>query len=92
MRVPIGPLGAAGSCSKRGRPAAGGCATFRATPAPRRARMPPSPSLSARRMKMRYLMVTVNVSAQNTSEITPRTLGGASAPPRGRHGSTPASV
>ena len=36
--------------------------------------MPPSPSLSARRMNVRYLRVTVKVSAQKTSESTPRRL------------------
>lgn len=45
----------------------------------KRARMPPSPSLSARRMKTRYLIVTVNVSAQNTSERTPSMFGGVGA-------------
>ena len=33
--------------------------------------MPPSPSLSARRMKVTYFTVTISVIAQNTSEITP---------------------
>jgi hypothetical protein len=36
--------------------------------------MPPSPALSARMMKEMYLTTTTRVSAQNTSDITPRTL------------------
>jgi|APEBP8051072974_1049382.scaffolds.fasta_scaffold00027_17 hypothetical protein len=36
-----------------------------------RARMPPSPSLSALRMKTTYLSVTMRMIDQKTSEITP---------------------
>ena len=36
-----------------------------------RAMMPPSPSLSARMMKVTYLTETISVIDQNTSEITP---------------------
>ena len=36
-----------------------------------RAMMPPSPWLSARMMKARYLIATMIVIAQNTSEMTP---------------------
>ena len=36
--------------------------------------MPPSPLLSARRTKVRYLIQTMSVSAQNTSDSTPSTL------------------
>ena len=38
--------------------------------------MPPSPSLSARRMKTTYLIETIKVSDQNTSEMTPYTSSG----------------
>ena len=39
-----------------------------------RARMPPSPWLSARMMNVRYLMVTTSVNAQKTREAIPRTV------------------
>ena len=38
--------------------------------------MPPSPLLSARMMKTRYLTVTTIVSAQKMSESTPSTFSG----------------
>ena len=38
------------------------------------AMMPPSPSLSARMMKVMYLTLTMIVSAQTTSDRTPSTL------------------
>jgi hypothetical protein len=41
-----------------------------------RAITPPSPSLSARRMKTTYLMLTTRVIDQNTREITPYTSPG----------------
>ena len=40
-----------------------------------RANTPPSPLLSARRMKDTYLMVMTTVSDQKISDKTPRTLG-----------------
>ena len=39
--------------------------------------MPPSPPLSARRMKVTYLIDTIRVIAQNTREMTPYTSSGA---------------
>lgn len=36
-----------------------------------RAMIPPSPSLSARMIRVTYLIETMIVTAQNTSEITP---------------------
>ena len=36
-----------------------------------RAMIPPSPSLSARMMNVTYLIETISVIAQNTSEMTP---------------------
>jgi hypothetical protein len=36
--------------------------------------MPPSPLLSARSTNTRYFITTTSISAQNTSDITPRTL------------------
>jgi hypothetical protein len=47
------------------------------------ARIPPSPRLSARRTKDRYLNVTTNVIAQNTSDRTPRTFASVGATPCG---------
>ena len=38
--------------------------------------MPPSPLLSARMMKTRYLTTTTSVSAQKNSDSTPSTLRG----------------
>jgi hypothetical protein len=45
------------------------------------ARMPPSPSLSARIMKITYLIVTMMMSAQKMHDSTPRTLGSATVRP-----------
>jgi hypothetical protein len=51
------------------------CAKRRSSPTFRisaiRAMMPPSPSLSARMMNATYLIETMIVTAQKTSEITP---------------------
>jgi hypothetical protein len=44
---------------------------------------PPSPWLSARSTNTRYLMVTVMVIAQNTSDSTPNTLPRSAATPCG---------
>ena len=41
------------------------------------ARMPPSPSLSARRTKTTYFSDTIAISAQKISETSPRTWAGA---------------
>ena len=41
-----------------------------------RARMPPSPRLSARRTMARYLTEIVRMSAQKMRERTPRTFAG----------------
>jgi len=41
------------------------------------ARMPPSPSLSVRITKTKYLMLMMITSDQKMSESTPRTLSGA---------------
>lgn len=51
------------------------------------ARMPPSPWLSARMMKMTYFTVTVMISAQKISDSTPRMTSGVSGkpPPSVRH-------
>ena len=47
------------------------------------ARMPPSPSLSARMTKSRYLTETTSMSDQKTSDRTPRTLSASGATPCG---------
>ena len=51
------------------------CAARRSSPTSRisaiRAMIPPSPSLSARMMKTTYLIETMTVTAQKTSEMTP---------------------
>ena len=51
------------------------CAARRFSPTSRisaiSAMIPPSPSLSARMISVTYLIETITVTAQNTSEITP---------------------
>ena len=44
-----------------------------------RASTPPSPLLSARMIRVTYLMVTVSVTAQNSTDSTPSTCSGVGA-------------
>jgi hypothetical protein len=46
-----------------------------------KASTPPSPLLSARMIRVTYLMVTVSVTAQNSTESTPSTCAGVVAMP-----------
>ena len=46
-----------------------------------RARVPPSPLLSARIRKVTYLIVTIRISAQMISETTPSTASSPPPPP-----------
>ncbi len=55
----------------------------------RSARMPPSPRLSARMMKVMYFTTMTRMSDQTTSERMPSTLAGVGSTPWGPGRSTP---